>query len=102
MGYRVLLVSNAEVAAERYKEQPPDAVVFDADGLGEEGLDAFIEMHDTAHDDGQELSALVLLGPKQGGLREKLPADDRLIVLVKPIKMKQVQDALNQLAPVTS
>ena len=43
--------------------------------------------------------ALVLLGPKQAALREKLPTDDRLIVLSKPIKMKQVQDAIAQLLP---
>ena len=34
MGYRVLLVKDAEVAAERYREQPPYFVVFDADGTG--------------------------------------------------------------------
>ena len=57
-------------------------------------------MHETAHDEGHELSALVLLGPKQRQLKEKLPTNDRLIVLVKPIKMKDVQDALAQLAPI--
>ncbi len=40
-----------------------------------------------------ELLALVLLGHKQGALRENCPTDDKLIVLTKPIKMKQVQDA---------
>ena len=99
MGYRVFLVGNAEVAAERYRDQTPDAVVFDVDGLGPEAIDAFIDMHDKAHEDGLSLAALVLLGPKQRALAEQLPADDRLIVLHKPIKMKQVQDAITELAP---
>ena len=72
---------------------PVDAVIFDTDGQGAESIDAFIDMHETAHEEGHQLVALVLLGPKQDALKEKLPTDDRLIVLSKPIKMKQVQDA---------
>jgi DNA-binding NtrC family response regulator len=94
-----LLVNDAERAAERYVESPPDAVVFDADGLGEEALDAFLAMHNKAHDDGHDLAAVVLLGVKQHELASKLPTDDRLAVLHKPIKMKDVQDALARLVP---
>jgi serine/threonine protein kinase/ActR/RegA family two-component response regulator len=100
MGYRVILVGDPELAAERYRESPPDAVVFDADGTGQDGIDSFIDMHDKAHEDGHDLAALVLLGPKQRALKDRLPAGDRLIVLVKPIKMKDVQGALQELAPV--
>lgn len=100
MGYRVLIVGDAEVAAERYREDPVDVVIFDVDGLGASALDAFIDLHEKAMEDGHELHALVLLGPRQGNLASRLPKDDRLLVQVKPIKMKQVQDALTQLAPV--
>ncbi|MEW4569136.1 protein kinase [Tautonia sp. JC769] len=100
MGYRVLIVGDPEIAAERYRESPVDVVIYDIDGLGSRALDAFLDMHEKAHEDGHELHALVLLGPRQGHLAPRLPEDDRLIVLVKPIKMKQVQDALSQLAPV--
>jgi CheY-like chemotaxis protein len=99
MGYRVILVRDAERAAERFREAVPDAVVFDADGLGPQALDAFLSMHEKAHEDGHELSALVLLGPRQGHLAESLPTDDRLVVLTKPLKMKDVQDAVAQLVP---
>ena len=99
LGYRVWLVSDPERAAERYRESSPNAVIFDADGLGDEALDAFLDMHEKAHDDGRDLAAVVLLGPRQHYLASKLPKDDRLIVLTKPIKMKQVQDAVSELAP---
>ena len=89
-------------AAERYRESPVDAVIFDTDGQGAESIDAFLDMHEKAHAEGHQLLAVVLLGPRQGALREKLPTDDRLIVLSKPIKMKQVQDALSQLLPPVS
>jgi tRNA A-37 threonylcarbamoyl transferase component Bud32 len=100
MGYRVLLVSNAEVAAERYREEHPDAVIFDVDGLGPESLDSFLEMHEAALAEGHVLAAVVLLGPRQHYLANTLPARDRLVVLPKPIKMRQVQDAMNQVVPI--
>ena len=101
MGYRVILVSDAERAAEMYHDAPPDAVLFDTDGQGSESIEAFIDMHETAHSEGRQLLAVVLMGPRQTALREKLPTDDQLIVLSKPIKMKQVQDALLQLMPLS-
>jgi eukaryotic-like serine/threonine-protein kinase len=100
MGYRVFLVGDPERAAERFREQPPDAVIFDADGLGPEAVNAFLDMHDKAHEDGHALAALVLLGPRQSTLRDKLPTDDRLVILSKPLKMKQVQDAITQILPI--
>ena len=99
MGYRVLLVGGAERAAERYRESPTDAVIFDADGLGSETLEALTDMHEKAHEDGHPLVALVLLSPRQAAIKDKLPTGDRLIVLVKPIKLKQVQDAITELLP---
>ena len=83
-----------------YRETHPDAVIFDADGLGPEALDTFLDMHEKAHEDGHDLTALVLLGPSQQDLSKKLPTDDRLVVLTKPVKMKDVQEALAQLVPV--
>ena len=99
MGYRVLLVSDPERAAERYRESLPDAVLFDADGLGANAIDSFLDMHEKAHEDGHDLAAVVLLGPRQHFLAKKLPTDDRLIVLLKPIKLKEIQNALTQLVP---
>ncbi|MGP0066515.1 MAG: protein kinase domain-containing protein [Isosphaeraceae bacterium] len=99
MGYRAFVVRDAEVAAERYRESPVDAVIFDTDGQGDDAIDALIDMHDKAHEDEHKLVALVLLGPRQGELKEKLPADDNIIVLSKPLKMKDVQESIHLLLP---
>jgi tRNA A-37 threonylcarbamoyl transferase component Bud32 len=98
-GYRALLVADAELGAERFREAKVDAVIFDTDGQGAESIEAFLDMHEKAHEEGQKLRAVVLLGPRQEALREKLPAGDKVIVLSKPIKMKQVQAALARLLP---
>ena len=65
-GYRALLVSDAERAAERFREAPVDAVIFDTDGQGSESIEAFLDMHEKAHEEGQKLLAVVLLGPNRG------------------------------------
>lgn len=99
MGYRVLLVTDPERAAEHYRESPPDAVLFDADGLGVDALDSLLDMHNKAHEDGHDLTAVVLLGPRQHYLAKKLPTEDRLVILPKPVKMREIQNALAQLVP---
>jgi serine/threonine protein kinase len=99
MGYRALLVRDAENAAERYREAPTDAVIFDADGQGSESMEHFIEMCDKAEMEESQLAALVLLGPRQGELQEKLPPGHKIIVLSKPLKMKDVQEAIRRLVP---
>jgi hypothetical protein len=75
-------------------------VILDTDGLGEAAVEAIADMQDKAEEDGHPLVALVLLGPRQGALRDKLPPIERLRVLSKPIKMKDVQDAITELLPV--
>lgn len=94
LGYRVLLVRDTERAMERFMESPPDLLVYDADGLGANAIPSFLAMYEKAAESGQSHPMLVLLGPRQHGLRHQIPADDRLFVLSKPIKMKEVQDAL--------
>ncbi len=99
MGYRVMIVADAERGAERFRESPVDAVIFDTDGQGAESIEAFLDMHEKAHEDEHQLVGLVLLGPRQDELKEKLPVDDQLIIMSKPIKMKHVQDAIMRLVP---
>ena len=99
MGYRVILVGDPEVAAERFRESPPEAVIFDVDGLGAESIDSFNDMNDKAQEDGRDLAALVLLGPKQFSLKSRLPTGKHIIVLSKPVKMKLVQATVSKLAP---
>ncbi len=101
MGYRAIVVRNAEIAAERYREAPTDAVLFDLDGQGDEGIDHFIDMHDKAQEDETQLAALVLLGPRQAQLRDRIPEGDGIVVLSKPLKMKEVQDAIRRIVPLS-
>ena len=99
VGYHALLVGDAQRAAERYREAIPQAVIFDADGLGDDCLSALREMHERAHEAGNQLVGVILLSPRQQALRDQLPPDDRLIVLFKPLKLRLVQNAITKLLP---
>jgi len=99
MGFRAMIFADHERAAERYRESPPDALIFDVDGLGPDSLDSLADMRAKAEEDDLPFLALVLLGPRQDVLKEKLPLADRMIVLSKPLKLRQVQDALAELIP---
>jgi hypothetical protein len=74
-------------------------VVFDCDGFGPDSIDFIQSMHQSAQETEKSFLCVVLLGPKQRDLKDQLPECDSLIVLVKPIKMKQLQDAVTQLLP---
>lgn len=98
MGVRPILVQRADIAADRFTESPPNAVIFDTDGQ-EDPIEALLEMHENAEENERPFRALVLLGPRQEDLKEKIPVDDDVIVLVKPVKMKEVRDAIERLLP---
>jgi CheY-like chemotaxis protein len=99
MGFRALITGDAEAAVERYAESDVDAVIFDCDGFGPDSTDFIQSMHQTAQETERPFLCVVLLGPKQRDLSEQIPDGESLVVLVKPIKMKQLQDAITQLLP---
>lgn len=98
-GYRVLLIADAERAADRFRDGPTDLVLFDLDGLGPDAVRHLADMRAKAEEDGVPFRVLVILGPRQGALRDKLPPAEGLAVLSKPVKLKDVQDALISLHP---
>jgi CheY-like chemotaxis protein len=98
LGFKVVAVRDADHAVERYEEDPPDLIIYDADGQGRAALDALLRIHEKAQEADRPLVALVLLGPRQQSMREFLPQDGvTLVALDKPVKMRDVQEALSQL-----
>ena len=86
-------------AAERYREAPLDAVIFDTDGLGAR-LDRFAHRHAREGPRGRAAARRPrAAGPARGISRRSSRFDDKLIVLAKPIKMKDVQESIHKLLP---
>jgi tRNA A-37 threonylcarbamoyl transferase component Bud32/ActR/RegA family two-component response regulator len=98
LGFKVVAVRDADHAVERFEEDPPEAIIYDADGQGRAALDALLRIHEKAQESNRTLVALVLLGPRQQSMREFLPKEGvKLVALDKPVKMRDIQDALRQL-----
>ena len=100
MGYRVELAGDAEAAALKIKAAAPDALIFDADGFGATALTDFLQLRKRARKDGRDPASLVLTSPKHAEMSELITDGDRLKVLSKPLKMKEIQEAIRQLLPI--
>ncbi len=98
-GLRVTLAGDLPAAAGHFRESPPDLLLFDADGLGSQAVDAFRGLRDEPRDGKSPMGALLLLSPKQAAVAGSLPEGERLVVLTKPLKMKDILEALDRLVP---
>lgn len=98
-GYRVLIIADAEQAVARFKEKPADVVLFDVDGLGPAALPYLEAIQAKARKRAVPFRALILLGPRQEALKEKLPTADQRVVLSKPMKLKDLMEGVESLVP---
>lgn len=98
LGYRTLLFGDPEGAAERFKEMPADVLVFDADGLGAEGIENLRELLKISREKHKKsIPTLVLLSPKQKSWASAIPTDMPHKILVKPLKLKDISEAFRSL-----
>lgn len=99
MGYRVILTADPLRALGRYREQPTDCVIVDCETTGKAGLDAFIEMENFAMSRKLSRSGVVMLTAEQSEWSGRLTQGDNLVVLVKPVTMRQLRDHLQRMVP---
>jgi CheY-like chemotaxis protein len=99
MGYRVILTADPNRALERYREQPTDCVVVDCETTAKAGLDAFIETENVAKNRKLAWSGVVMLTPEQSEWSGRLTQADNLVVLVKPVTMRQLRDHVKRMVP---
>lgn len=96
LGWRARLVRTAETAHDMVRERAPDLIVFDADGQGQDAIEAFLELDRLASMGRQAPRGLLLLGPKQRKFQDLLPetVQSRYEILQKPLKMRAVKTSL--------
>lgn len=99
MGYRVILTADPHRALERYREQPTDCVVVDCETTAKAGLDAFIETENVAKNRKLAWSGVVMLTPEQSEWSGRLTQADNLVVLIKPVTMRQLRDHVKRMVP---
>jgi serine/threonine protein kinase len=99
LGFRVLLAADPLRALDRFRSQPFDAFILDAGTVGEDGLMVFERIMKDAERRELRCAGIVLLSEEQKALAEKVPSRPNIAVMVRPIKLKQLQRTLLGLIP---
>jgi DNA-binding response OmpR family regulator len=97
-GYRVLVFSDPQRAVKRFiddDKQPADCVMFCAEYLGAEALEAFNEMEN--HPATKEVPALFFADGQQQSLIKAAQIGPRRVLLSTPLKVRELRDALVKL-----
>ena len=97
-GYRVLIYSDPRRAVKRFvhdERQPADCVMFCAEHLGDEALEAFNEMANIAST--KDVPALFFANGQQTDLIKAAQLAPHRKILTTPLKVRELRDALVQL-----
>jgi serine/threonine protein kinase len=100
LGYKVLCASHPDRAAERFQQNPFDALIVDCGSLGDPGLLTFRQLMAGAEMRGLQLAGILILSEEQAGWIENIEPRPTQAVLVRPVGLKQLQSKLTALVPV--
>jgi serine/threonine-protein kinase len=97
VNYKVLLTADPTRAVARLRQDNASAncIVFCAQGLGEAALSAFNDL--AADNRTASVPALLLLEESQKDWKEQAMSAEHRVILVMPITMKQLREALASL-----
>jgi serine/threonine-protein kinase len=98
-GYRVLVTRDPGRAIERFQEEPAlaECVIFSSGELGNDAIEAYNRFSTTPAT--STIPAILLLGESQAGLRGKVAADDRHVVVSMPVKLREFRELVSRLLP---
>ena len=89
----------ANQARDRFQQQPFDALVVDAAGAGKEGLAIFEQILMKAELRGLTCRGILILSQEQADWAERVKSRAGVTVLVRPVTLKQLSEALQELVP---
>jgi DNA-binding response OmpR family regulator len=93
----VLLAANPERALDRFRQQPYDALIVDANTVGEDGLDVFERVLNEAHDRSLRCVGILLLSPEQSEWTGRVSRRANSCVMMLPVGFKQLRAKLREL-----
>lgn len=98
-GYEVVLEADPAAASARFRNTPFAGLLLDAAGIGAEAVVEFEHMMAAARKQPHGCAGILILAEKQAGWAERVTADERAIVLVRPVTLKQLHQKLVELVP---
>ena len=100
-GYDVVLEEDPAAAAARFHNDPFAALLLDAAGIGPEAVVEFEEIMAAARKHPRGSAGILILSEKQAGWAERVTPDDRAVVMVRPVTLKQLHQKLVELVPLS-
>ena len=105
LGYRVFIAADPARALDRYRQQPYDGVIIDAGTTGEEGRLVFDQIFKEAARKTLPCAGILVLSEEQADwvkLVEARDHNDKAVVLVRPVSLKQLHRKLQELVPLAA
>lgn len=99
LGYRVFLASDPARAMDRFRQQPFDALVLDAGTTGEDGLRVFEQIMIESERRKLTCAGILILKENQADWAARVPTGPNIVVMVRPVTLKQLHRKLQALVP---
>jgi eukaryotic-like serine/threonine-protein kinase len=98
MGYRVLISADPQRALDRFRQQPYEALIVDAETAGEDGRLVFEHVVDEAERKQFKCAGVLILGEEQAKWAERIRLRPHMKVLVRPgVTIKVLKRTLEEL-----
>jgi serine/threonine protein kinase len=98
MGYRVLISADPQRALDRFRQQPFDALIVDAETAGEDGKLIFEHVVDEAERKQFKCAGVLILGEGQADWAARIRRRPNMVVLVRPgVTLKVLKRTLEEL-----
>jgi len=98
-GYRVLISIDPAQALKRFQDKPYHALIVDAGTVGADGISAFNRVLRESDAAGVDVAAVLILSEDQAGWAGRATDHPHGTVMVRPVTMKQLIEAVYQLGP---
>jgi CheY-like chemotaxis protein len=98
-GFRVYVAADPARAVDRFGLQPYDALVLDAGTTGEDGRFTFESIMRDAERRQLTCAGILILSEEQAGWARDVPEHPKVITMVRPLTLKQLQRKLESLVP---
>ncbi|MBY0521807.1 MAG: protein kinase [Gemmataceae bacterium] len=98
-GYRVLMSADPSRALLRFQQHPFDALILDAGSVGSAGFKAFRDILDESDRLKHPCACVLMLSESQAEWAERFPPHPTMKVLVRPVTLKTLFEAVTTLLP---
>jgi serine/threonine protein kinase len=96
-GFRVLLASDPARALDRFRQRPYDALIVDANTVGEDGVHVFERVLTEARDKSLPFAGILILSPGQAEWASRVNPRDNACVMMLPVTVKELRRKLLEL-----